>query len=132
MSKFKIGDKVRVLCNTTNDKFDEVEIGDIGMVVEICKDDKYPIGLKINNYNPYMFKEEELELVNKNDFKSRFDKKNNTYALGEYPIGLLPKDMWLKARKQDILDAIERYSEAEIVIPLECAKELRELEERGV
>lgn len=132
MSKFKIGDEVRVVCNASSD-FDGVEIGDIGIVVAIAtnKDAEFPIGLNINKHNKYWFKEEELELVtDNNDFK--LETKNNTYSLGEYPIGVVPQDIWLKKRKQEILDAIIRYAEAEIVIPVEWAKELKELEMRGV
>lgn len=60
MSKFKVGDKVRVVRNNGDD-FDGIKIGDTGEVVEICKG-KYPIYLKINNHDQYAFKEEELEL----------------------------------------------------------------------
>lgn len=60
MSKFKVGDKVRVVRNNGDD-FDGIKIGDTGEVVEICKG-KYPIYLKINNHAQYAFKEEELEL----------------------------------------------------------------------
>mgnify|MGYP000166157719 CR=1 FL=1 len=132
MSKFKIGDEVRVICNASSD-LDGVEIGDIGIVVgiETNKDEEFPIGLRISKHNKYWFKEEELELVtDNNDFK--LETKNNTYSLGEYPIGVVPQDIWLKKRKQEILDAIIRYAEAEIVIPVEWAKELKELEMRGV
>lgn len=48
------------------------------------------------------------------------------------PIGITPKDIWLKQRKQEILDAIIRYTESGIVIPVEWVKELKELEEREV
>lgn len=48
------------------------------------------------------------------------------------PIGIVPQDIWFKQRKQEILDAIIRYTEAEIIIPVEWAKELKELEMRGV
>lgn len=58
--------------------------------------------------------------------------KNNTYLLGEYPIGVVPQDIWLKQRKQEILDAIKRYAESGIVIPVEWVKELKELEMRGI
>lgn len=132
MSKFKIGDEVRVICNASSD-FDGVEIGDVGIVAFIAtnKDAEFPIGLSINKHDNYWFKEEELELVTDNgDLKLKT--KNNTYSLGEYPIGVVPQDIWLKKRKQEILDAIIRYAEAEIVIPVEWAKELKELEMRGV
>lgn len=132
MSKFKIGDEVRVVCNVSSD-FNGVEIGDIGIVVAIAtnKDAEFPIGLNINKHENYWFEEEELELVtNSGDLKLKT--KNNTYLLGEYPIGVVPQDIWLKQRKQEILDAIIRYAEAGVVIPAEWAKELKELEMRGV
>lgn len=131
MSKFKIGDEVRVICNVSS--VDGVEIGDIGIVVaiETNKDAEFPIGLNINKYDNYWFEEEELELVTDND-DLKLETKNNTYSLGEYPIGVVPQDIWLKQRKQEILDAIIRYTEAGVVIPAEWAKELKELEMRGV
>lgn len=48
------------------------------------------------------------------------------------PIGITPKDIWLKKRKQEILDAIIRYTESGVVIPVEWVKELKELEMRGM
>lgn len=131
MSKFKIGDEVRVVCNASSD-FDGVEIGDIGIVVAIAtnKDAEFPIGLRINKHDDYWFEEEELELVTDNgDLK--LETKNNTYLPGEYPIGVVPQDILLKQRKQEILDAIIRYAEAGVVIPVEWAKELKELETKG-
>lgn len=132
MSKFKIGDEVRVVCNASSD-FDGVEIGDIGIVVAIAtnKDAEFPIGLNINKHDNYWFEEEELELVTDND-DLKLETKNNTYSLGEYPIGVAPQDIWLKQRKQEILDAIIGYAEAGVIIPAEWAKELKELEMRGV
>lgn len=62
MSKFKKGDKVKVI------KLKEVsfivEIGDIGIVENIDEENKYPIRVKINNEEDYGFKEDELEVVN--------------------------------------------------------------------
>lgn len=132
MSKFKIGDEVRVVCNASSD-FDGVEIGDIGIVVAIAtnKDAEFPIGLNINKHDNYWFEEEELELVTDND-DLKLETKNNTYSLGEYPIGVAPQDIWLKQRKQEILDAIIGYAEAGVIIPAEWAKELKELKMRGV
>lgn len=48
------------------------------------------------------------------------------------PIGLEPKEIWLKTRKKDILEAIDRYVEANISVPAQWIKELRELEESGI
>lgn len=124
MNKFKVGDKVEVIKLIEDSAI--VKVGDVGTVVEIGKDgSEYPIRLKINKQTDYGFTEEELELVTNDDFK--LEVRDNTY-----PIGITPKDIWLKKRKQEILDAIIRYTEAEIMIPIEWAKELRELEEMGV
>lgn len=132
MSKFKIGDEVRVIRNVSSD-LDGVKIGDIGIVVDIetNKNEAFPIGLNINKHDDYWFEEEELELVTDND-DLKLETKNNTYLLGEYPIGVVPQDIWLKQRKQEILDAIKRYAESGIVIPVEWVKELKELEMRGI
>ena len=43
------------------------------------------------------------------------------------PLGLKPKWIHDEGRRKDILDAIERYSEANMPIPIEWVKELREL-----
>lgn len=48
------------------------------------------------------------------------------------PIGLESKDIWLKKRKKDIIEAIDRYVESNMDIPAQWIKELRELEESGV
>ena len=48
------------------------------------------------------------------------------------PIGLESKEIWLKTRKKDVLEAIDRYVEANISVPAQWIKELRELEESGV
>lgn len=48
------------------------------------------------------------------------------------PIGLEPKEIWLKTRKKDIFEAIDRYVEANISVPAQWIKELRELEEIGI
>ena len=54
------------------------------------------------------------------------DNTYNTIAV------LTPKHIWLKARKEEILDVIERYAKAKVVIPSEWIEELRELERKGV
>ena len=43
------------------------------------------------------------------------------------PIGLKPKWIHEEERKTEILDAMERYSEAGLPIPKEWIEELREL-----
>ena len=48
------------------------------------------------------------------------------------PIGLESKEIWLKKRKKDIIEAIDRYVEANISVPAQWIKELRELEEMGI
>lgn len=61
--KFKVGDKVRVVKNATEDEFDDVRIGDVGIVVDVFQSGKYQVFLKIGEYDEYGFKEEELELI---------------------------------------------------------------------
>lgn len=126
MSKFENGDKARIVCNLGTN-FEGVSIGDIGTVVNVydCGMEEYPIALNIKNHNEYCFKENELELITDKEL-AEIEK------LGKcVPVGIEPKDIWLKKRKRDILDAIERYAKAEITIPIEWVVELRELEEIG-
>lgn len=59
--------------------------------------------------------------VNQSSYENSIDK----------PIGLIPKDvsreMYRISRIQDILDAMEKYSDSNYVIPVEWVIELREL-----
>jgi hypothetical protein len=59
--------------------------------------------------------------VNQSSYENPVDK----------PIGLMPKDVYREMyrirRIQDILDAMERYSDSNYVIPVEWVIELREL-----
>ena len=48
------------------------------------------------------------------------------------PIGLESKEIWLKKRKKDIIEAIDRYVEANMSVPSQWIKELRGLEESGI
>ena len=43
------------------------------------------------------------------------------------PLGLMPKHIWDSKRINDILSAMERYSEADKAIPVEWITELRTL-----
>ena len=61
--KFKVGDKVRVVKNTTEDEFDDVRIGDVGIVVDVFQSGEFQVFLKIGEHDEYGFKEEELELI---------------------------------------------------------------------
>ena len=63
MSKFKIGDKVRVVKNT-GIEFDNAKIGDIGVVREIHNSTTYPIYVKMDEKEEIYdsFNEDELEL----------------------------------------------------------------------
>lgn len=73
MTKFKVGDKVRVIKNTANE-FEGVKIGDIGKVIDICDSGDYRIFLRINKHDEYGFKEKELELVEEDKMKKTFRK----------------------------------------------------------
>ncbi|MCR2013853.1 hypothetical protein NSB31_29825, partial [Bacillus cereus] len=71
MSKFKIGDKARVIRRNGSD-FDGVKIGDIGKVVEVCENDVYQVYLRINKHDIYGFKENELGLIEENKMEKTF------------------------------------------------------------
>jgi hypothetical protein len=71
MSKFKVGDKVRVVRNNGDD-FDGIKIGGTGEVVDFCNEGDYQVYLKINKYNEYGFKEEELELYKEDKMEKTF------------------------------------------------------------
>ena len=43
------------------------------------------------------------------------------------PIGLTPQYIWKSQRIEDILSAMERYSEVKKPIPIEWVKELKQL-----
>lgn len=127
MSKFKIGDNVRIVCNTDSE-FDSVKIGDVGVVANIYERDPFPISLRIGKHSGYGFKEEELELVthDDNDFKLKI--RNNTYSTSEHPSVIQTKEMWIKERKLAILDEVIKCAESDIVPPLTWVKELKKLE----
>ena len=43
------------------------------------------------------------------------------------PLGIMPHDIWIEKRIQDLLEAMRRYSEANMVIPIEWIDELDQL-----
>lgn len=43
------------------------------------------------------------------------------------PLGIEPKDIWIKKRFQDLKDAISRYNNASLEIPMEWIDEYNEL-----
>ena len=61
-------------------------------------------------------------------------KNKNTCEQSIYlkPIGLESKEIWLKLRKKDIIEAIKRYADSNEKIPQEWYQELNELIEKGI
>lgn len=47
------------------------------------------------------------------------------------PIGLIPKDIWIESRKQDITSAIIRYVQNDFIVPIEWIEEYNELISKG-
>ena len=43
------------------------------------------------------------------------------------PLGLTPRFIWIEQRKQDIIDAVRRYTEANKEIPTEWINEYNEI-----
>lgn len=43
------------------------------------------------------------------------------------PVGITPKHIWVQLRIQEIREAIERYHEEKLPIPVEWSAELQEL-----
>lgn len=48
-------------------------------------------------------------------------------SISKPPLGLTPKDIWIKQRLQEIKDAISRYLEADYIVPNEWFDEYSEL-----
>jgi hypothetical protein len=46
------------------------------------------------------------------------------------PIGIEPKNIWLSTRYNALNEAIQRYKDAELVIPIEWVEERNELVKR--
>lgn len=61
--KYKIGDRLEIVRLIEDSQ--EVKVGDVGVVVEIDEDDKYPVRLDINDIKDYGFKYEEVDYANK-------------------------------------------------------------------
>jgi hypothetical protein len=51
----------------------------------------------------------------------------NCDPIPKYPLGLTPKHIWQLQRLQEIKDAMNRYSEAYLLIPTEWIQEYNEL-----
>lgn len=43
------------------------------------------------------------------------------------PLGIMPHKIWVELRVQDLLEAMKRYSESNMVIPREWIEELQQL-----
>jgi hypothetical protein len=59
------------------------------------------------------------------------NEKENTldtdFILKDYPLGIMPQDIWKKKRMQDILDAIDRYDKEGVDVPDIWIKEYKNL-----
>lgn len=53
--------------------------------------------------------------------------KNENFNNKKPPIGLMPHKFWVEERIQNILDAIDRYIQADMKIPIEWIEEYNKL-----
>ena len=55
---------------------------------------------------------------------------NNSEEIKKPPLGLKPRWIHEQQRRQEIISAMERYSNADVPIPMEWIEELKELSSR--
>lgn len=107
MKDFEVGDKV-------------VNLRDIDTSIDIISFvDKYIIGI---NGKTARYSKEDFML-----WEEWFGKYGIVEEINLNPVGIEPKDIWLKKRKMELANAITRYTECELKIPNEWLVELIEL-----